>query len=164
MGAAAEDQGRGFQPVAPPRPLPALDLTDAAGQPAGLDAYRGKVVLVNFWATWCGPCVEELPALSRLQARLSGPDFTVIAVSGDRTGPEAVTPFLGQHGITGLPVLYDRTLASGRALHVTGLPTSILLDRDGREVGRVLGTLDWDSQAAVRPIEDAIKGRAPESG
>jgi thiol-disulfide isomerase/thioredoxin len=150
-------------PVRPPRPLPVLKLTDEDGRPSSLTRLKGKVVLVNFWATWCAPCVEELPALSRLQARLSGGDFTVVAVAVDRNGPEAVKPFLKDHGIANLTVLYDPTMAASRAVGVTGLPTSVLVDRQGREIARAVGTPDWDKAQAMRPIEEALGTRKPPS-
>jgi hypothetical protein len=100
--------------------------------------------------------VEELPTLAKLQARLSDNGFAVVAVAGDRGGPEAVEPFLKRHGLSDLAVLYDPRMAAARALGVTGLPTSILLDRQGREIGRVVGPLDWGEARAVRSIRDAL--------
>ena len=153
---APQREAAQFVSIQPPRPLPSLDLTDEAGKPASLAAFEGKVVLVNFWATWCAPCVKGLPALSKLQARLSDSGFAVVTVAADRKGPEAVKPFLEKHGVANLAVLYDPRMAAARALGVTGLPASILLDRKGREIGRVLGTLDWGEAPAMQAIRQAL--------
>jgi thiol-disulfide isomerase/thioredoxin len=129
-------------------PAPELAFVGGDGKALTLADFKGRVVLLNLWATWCGPCVEEMPALDRLQARLGGPDFTVVALSVDRQGRSLVEPFLAKLGITNLAMYLDTGSAAMRALKIRGLPTTLLLDRDGREVGRLEGAAAWDSQAA----------------
>jgi thiol-disulfide isomerase/thioredoxin len=125
----------------------ALDFVDGAGAARSLAEWRGRVVLVNLWATWCAPCVEEMPALDRIAARLGGPDFDVVAISVDRQGAAVVAPFLGKLGLTRLAPYLDPSNAAVRVLGAPGLPVSVVLDREGRELGRVLGAAEWDSPA-----------------
>jgi thiol-disulfide isomerase/thioredoxin len=133
---------------ATPAPVPELALAGGDGKALTLADFKGKVVLLNLWATWCGPCVEEMPALDRLQARLGGPDFTVIALSVDRQGRSLVEPFLEKLAVKNLAMYLDTGNTAMRALKVRGLPTTLLLDRDGREIGRMEGAAAWDSPAA----------------
>ena len=150
-----------FKPASPPKPAPEIGFTDIAGTPLGLDAFRGKVVLLNYWATWCAPCVEEMPSLERLQTRLGGGDFTVLAVSVDRQGLDIVRPFLERIGLKQLPIYLDRSGASMRAFGIRGLPTTMLIDREGNEVGRLEGMADWQSPAAEALIRHYVGGAAP---
>lgn len=151
---------------AEPRPFPAVALADGQGNAVTVGAFRGRVVLMNFWATWCAPCVREMPALGRLQARLGGADFTVIAVNQDRQGAEVAAPFIARHDLEALPVYYDTKTAVSRAAGVSGLPTTLLLDRAGRELGRLEGAAEWDSPPAVALMRAAIGagGPGPEAG
>lgn len=141
-----------FRQAERPAPLPGFAFTGPGGEAMDLDDLRGKVVLLNLWATWCAPCVEEMPALDRLQAQLGGDAFEVVALSLDRGGREQVEPFFGKLGIGSLAVYLDTEGASMKALAPRGLPTSILLDREGREVGRLEGAAEWDSPDALRLI------------
>lgn len=150
-----------FKPASPPRPAPEISLTDLAGRPLDLAAFKGKVVLLNYWATWCAPCVEEMPSLQRLHARLGGADFAVVAVSVDRQGLEIVQPFLERIGLKQLPIYLDRSGASMRAFGVRGLPTTMLIDRAGNEVGRLEGMADWQSPAAEALIRHYLGSTAP---
>jgi thiol-disulfide isomerase/thioredoxin len=147
----------GLQLFDPARDLPAVAFDDGAGGTLGLDAFRGKVVLVNFWATWCEPCKREMPSLLRLQERLGDKDFRVIAVSGDRGGKTDVESYAAQNKLRGLKFLYDPMLSEARKLGVTGLPTSILVGRNGRELGRAEGALEWDSDAVAKTIQNEIR-------
>ena len=140
-----------------PRSLPEVRFTDGAGQQMGLSGYRGKVVLVNFWATWCEPCKLEMPSLLRLQQKLGDKDFAVLAISGDQTGAAAVEPFLKQNDLTALAILYDPNLTSANIWGVKALPTTILLDRQGQEIGRVEGGMAWDTPDIEGRIEAKIK-------
>jgi len=140
-----------------PRSLPHVSFTDGAEHQMGLSSYRGKVVLVNFWATWCEPCKLEMPSLLRLQQKLGDKGFTVVAISGDQAGAGAVEPFLKQNDLTAFAILYDINLASANIWGVKGLPTSILLDREGREIGRAEGGLAWDMPDIEGQIEATIK-------
>ena len=131
------------------KPAPAASFVDGGGRPVGFADFRGKVVLVNVWATWCAPCVREMPTLARLEAELGGDGFAVVAVAVDRRGLPEVDRFYAKHGIEGLPAFADTGNAVPRALGVVGLPTTVLLDRQGREIGRLVGGAEWDSPEAV---------------
>ena len=131
-----------------PRVVQFGPFADAGGRPVAMERYRGKVVLVNFWATWCAPCIHEMPTLDRLQAALGGPDFAVLAVSLDRKGMAAVGPFWREQGYKHLPILLDSRWKTARRLGVNGLPATFLLDRKGRIVGYLLGPAEWDSPQA----------------
>jgi len=134
--------------VNPPRVLPdvACTLVDGASKHLVGD-WRGHVVVLNFWATWCIPCVAELPALDRLAA--AEPGFSVLAVSADRAGAEAVSPFLAAHRIAHLVTLLDPHMAAGQAFGVAGFPTTLVIDASGRLRGRLEGPADWAAAAAV---------------
>jgi thiol-disulfide isomerase/thioredoxin len=131
----------------PAKPVPELTLTDLAQeQPANLEAYKGKPLIVNLWATWCGPCVTEMPSLAKLADHLKDQGVAVVAISEDRGGKFVVDPFLKEHGLTGLPIYLDKTMSTGKMLkEATILPMTILIDADGNEIARVKGDRDWDS-------------------
>ncbi len=131
----------------PAKPVPELTLTDLAReQPASLAAYRGKPLIVNLWATWCGPCIKEMPSLEKLAADFKDKGVAVVAVSEDRGGKFVVDPFLKDHAIAGLPVFLDKTMSTMKAMkQTTILPMTLLIDADGNEIGRVVGDRDWDS-------------------
>ena len=139
-----------------PQPLPPLTFQTMDGKETTLADFAGKVVVLNLWATWCAPCREEMPGLDRLQAQFADRDVVVLALSVDRAGPERVTQFLGEIGVEHLQVYRDPKAAATRALKVPGLPATILIDRQGREVGRVLGIAEWDGPAAVAAIEKLL--------
>ena len=132
-----------FIPASPPLPAPAVSFVDLAGNPASLSEFNGKVVLVNLWATWCEPCLREMPSLERMQSRL-GDQITVLAVSEDRGGSKTVEPFVGKLGLKSVKIYLDPKSAVERAFKVQGLPTSFLIDREGRVLGRVEGAAEWD--------------------
>jgi thiol-disulfide isomerase/thioredoxin len=139
--------------LAKPEPLPDLAFTGADGKPHRLSEWRGKTVLLNLWATWCAPCKTEMPSLDRLQARLGGGKFQVIALSTDIGGPEKPASFFKNEGIAHLEVYNDRTSEALKALNASGLPLSVALDKEGREIARLLGPADWDSPEATAQIE-----------
>ena len=141
----------------PPRPAPETELRTVAGEPVTLAAYKDKVVLVNFWATWCVPCVREMPSLDRLQAAFDKEKFLILAVSVDRGGAAKVTPFLKKHGIENLTPLLDQRMRLASALGVPGMPTSFLLDREGRVLGSLPGIAEWDSPEAKALIQHYLK-------
>lgn len=128
-----------------PRQVAAIEFADGAGQAMTVAEFRGRVVLLNLWATWCAPCRREMPTLDRLQAELGGPDFEVVALSVDREGSPVVEKFYEELGLRALAIYVDTTAAATRELRAPGLPTTLLLDREGRELGRLLGPAEWDS-------------------
>lgn len=138
------------------KPAATAEFLDPKDQTITLEAFRGRVVLVNLWATWCVPCREEMPALDRLQAARGGKDFTVLAIAQDRAGRAKVEKFLSEIKATKLAPYLDTTMKSGRAWGVYGLPTSILIDRQGREVGRLIGMAEWDRPDALKLIDAVI--------
>jgi len=141
----------------PQRPAVAdLAFADGAGKPLKLSDWRGKVALVNLWATWCAPCRKEMPALAGLQSKLGGPDFEVVAISIDRKGAAASGAFLDEAKATALKLYVDPSSKALGGLQAIGLPASVLLDREGREIGRLLGPADWNSPEAERLIRAAI--------
>lgn len=144
-----------FAPEA--RRAPGVEFLDGA-ETTSLAAFRGRVTLVNFWATWCAPCVRELPALDALEGALGGEDFAVVAVAADPKGPEAAAAFLDKLGADRLGHYADPKLslviATGGS---AALPLSILYDREGREIGRLLGEADWNSNEAKALIKAAIE-------
>lgn len=139
-----------------PRDLPDLAFRDAEDRPVTLADFRGRIVLLNLWATWCGPCVEEMPALDRLQSALGGEHFTVVALSIDRQGRRIVDPFVARLNTAALQIYLDPSGASARTLAVPGLPTTLLIDREGRELGRISGAVPWDGAAAAELVRFAI--------
>ena len=149
-----------FQPAREARLHRDLAFTDADGAPTTLADFRGKVILLNLWATWCAPCREEMPALDRLQQALGGDDFSVVAVSIDTAGPERPAAFLEGVGVKNLPLYTDRSLEIFQALKkeglALGLPVTLLVDREGCGLGHINGPAVWDSAEAKALIEAAI--------
>jgi thiol-disulfide isomerase/thioredoxin len=133
-----------------------ISFADATGRMRSLREFRGKAVLVNLWATWCGPCREEMPTLDRLQAKLGGETFEVIALSVDRGGPERVADFLAEIGTSHLTVYLADMAAVRRTVGVIGLPTTLLLDPEGREVHRVVGPAQWDNPEMIALIGERL--------
>ncbi|MBW8725859.1 MAG: TlpA family protein disulfide reductase [Inquilinus limosus] len=132
-----------------PEPAPEITFSDAAGNTLRLADFKGKVVLVNLWATWCAPCVKEMPALDRLQAKLGGADFAVLALSIDREGLAKVQPFFDAHKIAALAPYLDTGGRSPAQFGARGLPTTLLIDRDGTVVGRQEGAAEWDDDSSI---------------
>ncbi len=141
-----------------PRPVPALAFVDRDGASKTLANFKGRVVLLNIWATWCVPCRAEMPALDRLQAKLGGPDFAVVPLSIDRKGIDVVKPFYAELGLRSLGTYIDQSGDAAHALETVGVPTTLLIDREGRELGRKLGPAEWDKPDAVALIQRAIEG------
>lgn len=149
-----------FTQVSPPLPAPDIAFTRPDGKKVKLSDYRGHWLLVNLWATWCGPCIKEMPSLDRMEARLGG-TLDVIAIAEDRTGAKVVKPFVKALGVKNLPIGYDPAGAVGSAFHVSGLPTSVLIDPEGRIVAKLEGAADWDAKrtaAALNQLMAAPKG------
>ena len=160
VGPAADNSKSGLLAfVRKPQPtaMPEFRFTDADGKEMTLADFKGKTVLLNLWATWCGPCREEMPGLDRLQAELGGDNFEVVALSLDRGGIEASQRFLDQIKVKSLATYVDATGKASKPLRVIGMPTTLLIDADGREVGRLIGPAEWDSTAAKKLIEATLR-------
>lgn len=151
-----------FIPAAPPQPAPELSFTDMAGKLASLDDFKGKFVVLNLWATWCQPCLREMPSLAALQTKL-GSSLTVLALSEDRGAVVSVRPFLDKHGLDQLKVYLDPNSTAAHAFLARGLPTSVVIDRDGNVLGKVEGAADWDSDA-MRAVLAKLMPPQPDSG
>lgn len=148
------------QPVMPfhdaPRELPSPAFVDGDGRTLTFADFHGRIVLLNVWATWCVPCREEMPTLDRLQGRLGGEDFHVLPLSIDRAGLDPVRRFYGEIGIRHLGIYLAAGVRPPAALGVIGLPTTLLMDREGREIARRVGPAEWDSPEAVEQFETVI--------
>ncbi|MEP0067839.1 TlpA disulfide reductase family protein [Pyruvatibacter sp.] len=139
-----------------PLPLEAIEFVDGDGNPLTLADFTGRVVLLNLWATWCAPCREEMPALDALQAEAGSDDFLVLALSLDRGGIEKPKDFLEEIEIKHLALYHDKTGRMGTRLGAFGLPTTLLIGRDGKSLGRLVGPAHWDDPDAVALIQAAI--------
>jgi peroxiredoxin len=135
-----------------PAVAPDFAVPDLAGQAVRLSAYRGQVVLVNVWATWCPPCRDEMPSMERLHQKLKDRGFVLLAVSQDEGSADGVKSFIEQMKVT-FPVLVDPQGEVGRKYGVWGFPESFLVDRDGRIVERVIGPRDWAAPDQIARIE-----------
>jgi thiol-disulfide isomerase/thioredoxin len=142
-------------------PSPAAKLIAADGKERTLADYRGRIVVANFWATWCAPCIKEMPSLDRLRAKLGDDGVVVVALSQDLKGWAVITPFLESHNLKTLPVLADPEGAAARGLGATVLPTTVILGRDGRLEGSLVGAAEWDSEDAMRLVRYYIDRPAP---
>ena len=153
-----------FTWAASPIPVPDTAFLTADGGETTLAAFRGRTVLLNFWATWCAPCVREMPSLDRLQARLKGEGLEVVAVSEDFAGIDLVQPFFKRLKLETLEIFLDDRGALAKAFGIAGLPTTLLIDRAGRMVGGLEGPAEWDSDDAVALIRHYLRqpGDGPE--
>lgn len=144
-----------FMPM--PALLPDLSFLDAAGSPVNLKDWRGKVVLLNLWATWCASCRKEMPALDRLQGELGSDRFEVIALEVDKAGVGGAKRFFDDSKIENLKPFADPTTQVRRKLRAVGMPTTILIDAQGQAIGRLAGLADWDSDDAKRLIAATLE-------
>ena len=134
------------------RTLPDLRFVDGAGAPRSLSDFRGRVILLNLWATWCVPCRKEMPALDRLQAALGAPGFEVVALSLDQGGSPAVKSFYEELDLRALRIYVDQNGEALTKLGSVGIPLTLLIGRDGRELWRVVGPREWDQPAEANRI------------
>ena len=146
-----------FVPSSQPFTAPAISLADTNGHSVELSELRGKLVLVNLWATWCEPCLREMPSLERLQSWL-GERIAVLAVSEDRGGNKTVEPFIAKLGLKSVKIYIDPKSEVGHAFGARGLPTSFLIDREGKVLGRVEGAAEWDSPKILGVLEPLLSG------
>jgi thiol-disulfide isomerase/thioredoxin len=160
---APQDAALGeFTPLDPPRPAPPLAFAERGGETRELADFRGHWLLVNLWATWCAPCVREMPSLDRLQATL-GERIRVLAISEDRKGTEVVEPFLGKLDLTAMTIYLDPAAHAQQAFGVRGLPTSFLIDPEGALQGKLEGAAEWDSPTMLKLIEQYLARRPAEN-
>lgn len=141
-----------------PKEIAPFSFADGSGTPLDLSHWKGRVVLLNLWATWCAPCRKEMPELAKLQQEMGSADFEVVALSEDLKGAEASAKFLKDTKAESLALYVDPKATALEAVQSVGLPTTLLIDRNGREVGRLLGAAEWNSQeskALINTVLDA---------
>ncbi len=137
-------------------PAPDFVLPDLSGRPYKLSDFRGKLVFLNLWATWCPPCRDEMPSMEKLHRQLSGTDFVMLAVSEDAQGRAAVEPFVRQLGLT-FPVLLDTDGYLPKRYGVSGYPETFIIDRSGRIIQHLIGPEDWASDQAIAYFNGLLK-------
>ncbi len=142
-----------------PMTVPDLSFKDAEGHAVSLSDLHGRMVLLNLWATWCAPCKTEMPSLDRLQAKLGGSKFAVVALSTDRGGPKQPAEFFARQGITHLKLYNDQTGEAATLMKAAGLPLTVVLNENGQEVARLVGPADWDSPEIIAQLESLKAGR-----
>jgi len=139
----------------PPFPAPDFDLGTFPDGQSSLDDYKGQFVLLNFWATWCPPCLEEMPSMETAFQRYKNKGFTVVAISSDEEGETAIQPFIEKLGVT-FPILLDPDKAISTVYGALNLPLSFLLDRDGQVIAGSIGGRDWASEEALSVLDELI--------
>lgn len=145
-----------FKRTSPPKLMPDLEFLNADDKTIRLTDLTGKTRLINLWATWCVPCVKEMPSLDNLQAALSKKAFLVLPISLDGPSKAKVAPFYKEQKLTNLDIFYDKGRKAMSVLAVSLLPTSILVDPAGRELGRLEGDADWDSPEGIALMRAAF--------
>lgn len=149
-----------FEKAKVPKPLPDLEFQNADDKPLRFADFRGKALLINFWATWCAPCVKEMPSLDRLQAKFPKDKFLVLPLSIDGPTRPKVAPFYKDQKLAHLGIYFDKGRKAMQGLNVSLLPTSILVDPMGRELGRLEGDADWDMPEGVALMTAAITSQS----
>ncbi|WP_306115004.1 MULTISPECIES: TlpA disulfide reductase family protein [unclassified Roseovarius] len=139
-----------------PREMLSPPFVDGTGRDLTLENFRGRVVLLNIWATWCVPCREEMPTLDALQSRLGGDDFHVLPLSIDRAGLKVVRRFYDEIRIQHLDMYLADSTRAMLAFGALGLPTTVLIGRDGKELGRLVGPAEWDSPEIISQMQTFI--------
>lgn len=153
---ALADLAAALQHAAAPKAAPDIVFVDAKGARHHLSESRGRGVVINLWATWCAPCVAEMPSLAALSKAVASDGIVVLPLSADQGGAAAVTAFFDAHAITGLPVLLDPDGDAARAFDVPGIPTSVIIDKAGMAKARMVGPADWAAPAAVTLVRKLI--------
>lgn len=138
---------------AEPQEIPIVAFSAEDGTQKTFQDFKGDLLLVNFWATWCAPCRREMKQLDNLQAHFAGQGFRVVAISLDRGSMERPKAFLDDLGVSQLARGYDRKQKMAQSLRLIGLPTTLIITPDGREIGRLQGEAEWDGDAAIQFIE-----------
>jgi len=149
---------QGLEKLSPPIDLPDGVFVTPDGASHRLDEFKGRGMVVNLWATWCAPCVAEMPSLEALSKALAPEDIAVLPVSSDRGGAEVVRTWYDRHGITALPVLLDPKGALATAFNARGIPTTVIIDRSGQVVARLQGAADWAAPGAEATIRRLTAG------
>lgn len=155
IGTAPSDEFA-FSFLDQPRALPDIRFADDRGSNLSLQDLRSRPILLNIWATWCVPCRKEMPALDQLQAELGASQLLVVPLSIDRQGLPVVKKFYDELGLTSLDIYLDQSGTASSPLNVVGLPTTLLIDRDGREIGRKIGPAEWDSPEIVALLRNRL--------
>jgi thiol-disulfide isomerase/thioredoxin len=153
-----DDVAKALKSLQPPLPAPDIPFMTADGSEHRLHDFLGHGMVVNLWATWCAPCVEELPSLAALSKRLAPQDIAVLPLSSDRGGAKTVQAFFQDHGISGLPILLDPHSIAAHAWNVRGIPTSFVIDKKGRQVATLEGSAAWSTQAAALLVRKLVGG------
>lgn len=147
---------RSESPVRVGHPAPDFTFPDLTGKKVSLTDFRGKVVFVNVWATWCPPCREEMPSMQKLYERFKNEEFKILAVSIDSNGREAVAPFMEKLNLT-FPALLDPESKMWGLYGLTGVPESFIMDREGLVVKKIVGAIDWAAPDVFRFFQELIK-------
>ena len=161
--AKAEEDMAALAWMESPTPAPEVEFTVENGEIRSLADYRGKVIVLNFWAIWCPPCRDEMPSLDRLQASHGSDHFMVMAMSEDRGGEEVIREFYDEIEATALGVFSDPTQRVARDFRVRGMPTTFIIDHNGNLVAKLVGTAEWDSAAALSHILPLVEVAAAEA-
>lgn len=142
------------KPAVVGNPAPDFTLKDLTGREVKLADLKGKVVVLNFWATWCPPCREEIPSMMRLNQAMAGKPFQMLAVSIDEGGQQAVAAYFAQSGTT-LPALLDTNQAVSKRYGLTGVPETFVIDKKGVILKKLVGAMDWSHPEALKFMNDA---------
>lgn len=141
-----------------PQEVPAVSFSDADGVEMTLAGFEGRFVVLNFWATWCAPCRDEMPSLNALQQQLGGENFAVVTIASGRNPVPAINRFFAEEGVTDLPVYLDPRQTMSRQMGVLGLPITVLLNPEGQEIGRLRGDADWAGEEAIALLSALMSG------
>lgn len=139
----------------PPFPAPDFVLTTLDDQKSSLKDYQGQYVLLNFWATWCPPCLEEMPSMETVYQRYQDKGFTVVAISSDEGGKADISPFIEKLGVT-FPILIDADKTVSKVYGAVNLPLSFLLNREGHVIAGSEGARDWASPEAISVLDELL--------
>lgn len=134
------------------KPVPDFTLKDLNGATVKLADYRGKVLFINIWATWCAPCREEMPSMEKLYREMKGENFEMLAISIDEKGKEVVDPFVEEYGLT-FPILMDPTSRVAKKFKTTGVPETFIVDKNGTIINHILGPRSWDNPKVTKALK-----------